>query len=352
MRCDIYNATIPASLCLEYQDRAVGKYHPKYSNQARRECWDSKYKPCLTCEMGQKVKANGGKDMDRDIETLKAARSLSQSPDGAIGQICKVCGVLKNFSEFYEVVAGSKRYIKECKTCTKKRVAEQATAKRQAKLASRDIDQNAPNIASKVDIDAMETQSISENCNEINDNDIDQMETNSAKGCNSSVDIPAPISNDKGEVVAWTDSVFVCRKCGEHYTSEDWVNLETIDSSTRMCEVCDGVVSMLVGNGDELPQTEIIHRTCTRCGYVGPEKDFHVAGNSGFINVCRKCVSIERVKNKKLKAARTVELPDAAIILDFSEYPELLEKITADAKKSFRTVSNEILFRVVSYGKY
>jgi hypothetical protein len=65
------------------------------------------------------------------------------------------------------------------------------------------------------------------------------------------------------------------------------------------------------------PATEH-HRTCERCGFYGPESKFHLAGTNGHV------------------------------VLDFAEFPELLENLQADAKRNLRILSNEILFRLIT----
>jgi hypothetical protein len=99
------------------------------------------------------------------------------------------------------------------------------------------------------------------------------------------------------------------------------------------------------GGKSEITEKPIL-RTCERCGWTGSEDDFHIAGQTGRINVCRKCIVVARQKNKANREAGLTELGPLAVVLDFSDYPELLETIQADARRNFRTLANEILYRV------
>lgn len=155
--------------------------------------------------------------------------------------------------------------------------------------AAKDIDQIALNIAPKVDNDAIKTQSISENAKDINYKDIASSMLNTEQNVNKTVE-------------------------------------STVESTP--CE-----------------------RTCERCGYTGPEDKFHQAGNSGRINICRKCVALNRENNKKLRAQNTIMIGLQDVVLSFADFPEILETLTADAKRNFRTLQNEILFRLVNHAK-
>jgi hypothetical protein len=80
--------------------------------------------------------------------------------------------------------------------------------------------------------------------------------------------------------------------------------------------------------------------TCKKCGYAGPDIDFHKGGMHGVTNVCLKCVKIRM---------QTTALPDTSICVDFSDYPHIRDQIEIAAKTNFRTVTNEILFRLVNF---
>lgn len=242
MHCPVYRATIPASLCLTYQDRAAGKWHTKDKNKASIECWIDKYQTCLKCEAGKKVKANGGNDMDADVQALKEKRSLHN-------YTCRKCGEPKDREDFY-VSSEGKVLVAECKSCASDRHKATALAKKAT----------------------------------------------------------------------------------------------TVDETFRPT----------MANNDVQAQTVVYSRICRQCGHMGPDKDFHHTGMHGVTNVCKECVAIKREttmqKNKKPSHV-VVSYPAGAIVLDFSEYPEIEEQLRVAAKTNFRTVNNEILYRLVNYVK-
>lgn len=345
-----------SSLCIEYQARAQGKSKTTRTwtdRQAILEQWEIKYKPCLNCEQGKEIAANGGKD--DDVESLK------QNHVTVGNEQTKYCPRCNNHlpKSAFGPHAGNKDGLQcYCRTC-QRNIQNESSAK---KRAAKSIDQIAPNIAPKNDNAAIETPSIAEKPIKNKHKDIASPMLNNDQRVNKANDItndfPAPVSDDKGQVVAWTDHVFVCRKCGGVYTAAEWVKLEYVDDKTRVCKFsnCRGIVSMLAADQihpgaktetEEKPRL----RTCTRCGYTGPEKHFHKAGVNGFIDVCRKCIVKKRVANKKDLEKNTVHLGPQDIVLSFVDYPEILDDLTSAAKKNFRTLANEILFRLVSHAR-
>lgn len=141
-----------------------------------------------------------------------------------------------------------------------------------------------------------------------------------------------------------------CRSCSAEIQKKSYQKLKQGKNMTvtadHVAEQRNMVVDIPEGLNElarPIPKT----RTCTRCGWTGPEKSFHMAGSNGHINICRMCVS----KRRQQAAAKLVTLPDHGVIVDFAEYPELLETLRQTAKANFRTLENEILFRVVNYGK-
>jgi hypothetical protein len=91
------------------------------------------------------------------------------------------------------------------------------------------------------------------------------------------------------------------------------------------------------------------HRTCERCGWTGPEKNFHMAGLTGHVNICRRCVAKKRAENKAKGKEQSIVDP-LTVVLDFSTFPWILESLQVAATANYRTVQNEIFFRVVSNG--
>lgn len=354
-----------SDLCLEFQARARGQSKTARSWTARQamvQAWEIKYKPCLDCAQGKEIAANGGED--DDVEELKTKVIGNEQT-----KFCRYCQRHRPLSDFYQT--GGK-YLPECKSCASARHKRRAEEKRAAKT----INQIAPNKAEKQSAEAIKTQSIIQNVNKIDHKDIVLPMLNNDQSVNITnditdditKDISAPVINDKGEIITWADKQFKCRKCGCLYHGDIWAELEYVDDKTRVCGVkgCRGIVSyygepdfvsglkslppILPGNIEVLPEKSIL-RTCERCGYAGPEDDFHIAGNTGRINVCRKCISIARVRNQKARAENTVQINIHNVILDFAEFPDLLETLTAEARKNFRTLQNEILYRVANHDR-
>ena len=112
-------------------------------------------------------------------------------------------------------------------------------------------------------------------------------------------------------------------------------------------EKCNKLIEIIKHGGD-LSAQKAQERTCERCGFTGPEQKFHKAGKSGFVNVCLSCVSKVRVHNRKMREDGKKILGYSDVILNFSEYLEFLETLQADAKRNFRTLENEILWRLVN----
>lgn len=254
MYCPVYHITMGTAYCLLYQERAVGTAKRENGTPPPMSIlgvWKQKYRPCLDCERGKKVRENG-EDMDSDVVRLKGNYKRS-------GGQCKKCGEWKDDSEFY-ISSTGKVMFSECKKCASIRHKSIAAAKK----ADKHIDQIQPNIAPEAE-----------------ENQVDNIDQNTP--------VPPPVP----------------------------VDISLVESTPKHAE-----------------------RTCERCGYTGQEDKFHIAGYSGRVNVCRKCVWKSRQANVKAKKESTV-------ILDFSEYPEILDKISAKAKQQFRTVQNEILFRLV-----
>jgi hypothetical protein len=268
MHCPVYRATIPTSLCLTYQSRAAGNISPRDKLRAKIECWKDRHRVCLTCETGKEVKKNGGKDMDGDVQRLKESASHKRS-----GQICTECGIPQDYGNFYETAAGSGKYVKVCKECTKNRVKRQAKAKREA-LHKQAEKQAAQIIAKNIDRDI---------------NGLPFVENA----------IPEKLTNDITDVITKPPDIHTCRDCG----------------------------------------------------HQGPaDKDFNKMPHGGYSTVCRKCVAgkIGKTANKK-RIAEKVDGGDC-ILLDFTEFPEILATLTSQAKENFRTINNEILFRLVNHG--
>lgn len=88
-------------------------------------------------------------------------------------------------------------------------------------------------------------------------------------------------------------------------------------------------------------------RTCKKCGHTGLAGDFHKTAK--ITSVCKSC------SNAAHKAALTKKIADSqqqdrfVLRLDFSGFPEVLETLTADARRNFRTLPNEILYRLVNF---
>lgn len=219
MYCPVYRCVMRSSLCLDYQDKAAGKFPANNSwnrnPQGQIKVWMLKYKPCLSCSVGKDIKE--GKGDDSDVERL-----IDQVKDAMA------------------------RKLKRCCTC-------------------------------KMEMPA--------NADYFNRNRL----------------------NKDG----FHDS---CKECQKKFQA----NIDTKVNNEAM-------------------------RTCTRCGWSGPEANFHIAGIFGYVNVCRKCVTQARQKNKVINRITH----QYSIVLDFSEYQDILESIKISAKKNFRTLQNEILFRLV-----
>ena len=88
--------------------------------------------------------------------------------------------------------------------------------------------------------------------------------------------------------------------------------------------------------------------TCRDCGHTGPADDFYQTKIHGVTGVCRKCVQRKRSKKFAENREAAANIGKHGVILDFSEYPDILETIKQHAIKNFRTVNNEILWRLVN----
>lgn len=234
---------------------------------------------------------------DSDVEEL---RSIRADTDARTLKRCDTCKQEKpadtaHFSRNKNYRDGLSYTCKECR-----RVIDAASYKKLKAKKDAAIDKTAPNIASKSIDESIETQSITENTNDIKHKDIDQMQPNN-------------------DVVTGPDGQ-------KHYPAV-----------------------MPPGRPERNATTMI--RTCSRCSYSGPEQSFHKAGSHGFIDICLKCVAQKREKNRLLKEQGLVEIGPDAVVIDFAEYPEIKQAIEAAAKAEFRTVPNEILYRLVHYAK-
>ena len=114
------------------------------------------------------------------------------------------------------------------------------------------------------------------------------------------------------------------------------------------CLTCDVGSAIRIGKGSDMDVAKLKQispdrertcreRTCRECGYHGPENDFYHSGGS-YCNVCRKCVRDKKAKNRQ----------GDKIVLDFSGYQEIFDNLQSSAKENFRSLNNEILYRLVN----
>lgn len=166
---------------------------------------------------------------------------------------------------------------------------------------------------------------------------------------------------------------YQCRKCGELKDRDDfYISSEgkVLVAECKACASdrhkaaalakkqsyaeCNNVIPKVTECNSVTPDITLAstQRTCRQCGHSGPDTDFHKTVMHGVTNVCKECVAIKReiaVQKNKKPAHTVVSYPAGAVVLDFSEYPEIEEQVRAAAKINFRTVNNEILYRLVNY---
>jgi hypothetical protein len=166
---------------------------------------------------------------------------------------------------------------------------------------------------------------------QIGDQDVTELietkhsETKNCPGCG-----PQPISNFHRNVHNKDGLQSYCKKCQAEKQAQSYQMKKQIDQALAISD-------------------KTLTRTCKRCNWTGPEESFHKAGASGYINVCRNCIVDKRRSNKEHRGNNFVNVGKQAVIIDFSNYPEIQESLIESARKNFRTVENEILFRVVNY---
>jgi hypothetical protein len=334
MHCPVYHITIRSSLCLLYQDRAAGKIgRIKYAFTNYRgmlKIWKSKYKPCLYCETGRQIRENGGKDMDRDVQALKEQKTATK--------FCQRCSSNKPISEYNRNASMKDGLQTYCKPCMA--------------IMSRESWQKRKDLNRQHDAEPAKIVFAGQDVTKILSSAVEKQA------------VPQPIGNDRGEIVAWSDNLYQCRKCGLNYGAQEWIGLEYVDDETRVClrQGCNGVVKFLL-IPEELPEEEKEKslqeisspalRTCKRCGHEGPDGDLYKVGWIGFTNVCKKCVSKRKLDNANIGITAKdgfVKLRPNAVIIDFDLIPEMLDALKSSAKENFRNLENEILYRLAKSG--
>jgi hypothetical protein len=91
-------------------------------------------------------------------------------------------------------------------------------------------------------------------------------------------------------------------------------------------------------------------RTCHQCGHTGPEADFYRTGMHGVTSTCKKCVQSKRRQKWRERTDNAAKLwSEACVVIDFASFEELYKEIRDAAKQNFRTLENEILYRLVNY---
>jgi hypothetical protein len=133
MYCPTYHITMASRHCLLYQDYARGAVKLRHTKlvtgDTRERQLAMRYRPCLDCETGRQVKANGGQDMDGDIKALK---------DNHVAQYehyqCRKCGEVKTQNQFYRLSSSGKLNLTECKQCASERHKAKSAAKKQRKF--------------------------------------------------------------------------------------------------------------------------------------------------------------------------------------------------------------------------
>lgn len=323
MHCPIYKATMRSTQCIEYQKRARGDSLPKKSIYTHPSdgsvLWAIKYKPCLTCDVGRQIRKNGGDDSDVEAK-------IAQANETAARQLkrCSTCKLEKPLADFGRNRSTKDGFSLNCRACKYAQQKKSYQFLKHGRIMTAnmapDIDQIAPNNKE----DSMTNKAIQENVDQkqsvniasnINTNNITD-----AISCNP-VDNPPQrrklTDEEKKKITDWG------------VAAPDYLPVERTPESTQT----------------HAP------RTCRNCGHSGPDPDFYKTGSQGYTNVCRKCAAEKRARTiQDQKAAGPTappQLPAHCVVLDFSEHPELLENLRQTAKMNFRTLSNEILFRVV-----
>lgn len=306
MHCPIYNFTARSALCLEYQARARGESLPKKSSynhpSEKSTLWAIKYKSCLTCETGRQVKENGGSDSDVEnliaMKNEAAARQLKRCPT------CKLEKPLDAFARNRTNKDGLQNCCRECQAAIQKKSYQ--------KLKGIKVHQAT---------------------------------------------IPEPTVNVMPNVTSVTADV-TFRKC--QICKGTIPDANDFHHEPNICDMCwesDQHMNTPIPPPpvERTPESTPTHaeRTCRNCGHQGPDTDFYKTGSQGYTNVCKACAQKKRAETISRQAAAgvtpIVKLPESCVVLNFSEYPELLKTIRQAAKINFRTIDNEILFRIVNH---
>ena len=147
-----------------------------------------------------------------------------------------------------------------------------------------------------------------------------------------------------------TTSWQICRSCGQKLPLAEFY--ESKKGSGKYTTECKSCVKKRVrlqkmertvekgGSNAENNGVETI--TCRICGHVGPQHEFHKAGPK-TTTICSQCVT----KKRQQRQAEAALYQKNVIQIDFTDYPEIKTALENEAKKNFRTVVNEILFRLV-----
>lgn len=327
MHCPIYHITMRSDLCLEYQRRAGGKVKPKGSSfttnsDGMETRWLMKYKPCLTCETGRRIRKNGAEDEDVE-ELIKVAGEQTKR--------CPKCEKHLPVSAYNRKASNKNGLQVYCKTCTARLAAESYQRKKS-------IDHIAPNKEPNQVKEAITEQSITKNPNYIADKPIDLIADESNMVASNPNNFPVALDDARGNRM--------CRIC------EYWQDIKTnFTHDYSVCDSCWNVAQKQISPGwkIEIEEKPILH-TCRRCGQEKLEPEMFRT-QQGITSVCKKCAMTKRaetIRQQQIINATVHKLPPQAVLIYFTAYPEILEALEADAKRNFRTLQNEIMFRLVS----
>jgi hypothetical protein len=144
----------------------------------------------------------------------------------------------------------------------------------------------------------------------------------------------------------------VCTKCGKQKSVDQFYKMAASkDGHHPYCKRCHNLYNedRLAAKKPEPKKQEIIpaafHKEsvkiiCAACGEgkLRTKEFFHAckANKSGFDNTCKAC------RNNEKKIRRGAH--EYAIILDFTDHPEVLEKVRKWADDNMRAVDKQILF--------
>lgn len=141
----------------------------------------------------------------------------------------------------------------------------------------------------------------------------------------------------------------VCRSCGRKLPLAEFYEKEKGSGKyTTECKSCTKKrvrmqqIERSIAKDGNMSAINAETLTCQKCGHIGHQEDFYKAGNQ-ITNICKQCV----LQKRQQRLVENAIYQKNVIQIDFTDYPEIKTALENEAKKNFRTVVNEILFRLV-----